>query len=498
MKVWFDVALPRGNMTLQQWCFALFSNFLGTSASAYKKLIIAFLVINTSLWPVLPATALAWIFLIEFIVVLALSLYCHPLLPGGLLAIQIVLFGLTDTQSIYVEVQNGLSVIFLVIFMVAGIHFLRDMLFLLFSRAIVWLGSPLRLIVGVSSATAVLSAFLDALTIMAILLTIAGGFHETFRNAANNSGSAISTEKINAFLCGFLMHGAVATAYGGVTTLIGEPENLIIGNQVGWNFQQFFIEVAPVSVPTFFAGILTCIALEKLRWFNYGAQLPEDARVILVAQADEIGATMTNARWMKITAQIVIAILMILGLMFHVAEIGLLGLAVLVLGASMNGVNDEHRLSRAFLEGMPFASLLVVFFVVVAMIHSQHLFAPFIQRILELDGLTQLQLMFITNGLLSAISDNVFVATIFIAESKQAWQAQLLSDEQFVQHAVAITMGTGIPSMATPNGQAAFLFLLTAPLARKIGLGYSKMVWMALPYLLVTTLTSWISLHWLM
>ncbi len=495
MKVWFEVAPMRDNRSMPQWPSALFANFLGTSANGYKWLIIGFLIANTVLWPLLPATVLAWLILIEFIVVLALSLYCHPLLPGGLLAIQIVLFGLTDTQSVYAEVESGLSVIFLVIFMVAGIHFLRDILFLLFSRAIVWLGSPLRLIVGVSFATAILSAFLDALTIMAILLTIAASFHETFRHATEQHGSTMPAENVNAFLRGFLMHGAVATAYGGVTTLIGEPENLIIGNQVGWNFQQFFLEVAPVSIPTFIAGILTCIVLEKMRWFNYGAQLPDGARAILIAQADDIVATMTTAKWVKVAAQAIVAILMILALMFHVAEIGLIGLAVLVLGATLNGVNDEHRLSRSFLEGMPFASLLVVFFVVVAMIHSQHLFTPFIQRILQLDGLSQLQLMFLTNGMLSAISDNVFVATIFIAESKQAWEAQLLTTEQLAQHAVAITMGTGIPSMATPNGQAAFLFLLTAPLARKIGLGYGKMVWMALPYLVVTSVTSWLSLQ---
>jgi NhaB family Na+:H+ antiporter len=48
--------------------------------------------------------------------------------------------------------------------------------------------------------------------------------------------------------------------------------------------------------------------------------------------------------------------------------------------------------------------------------------------------------------------------------------------------AIAINTGTNLPSVATPNGQAAFLFLLTSALAPLIRLSYGRMVWMALPY----------------
>ncbi|WP_252495680.1 hypothetical protein, partial [Escherichia coli] len=48
--------------------------------------------------------------------------------------------------------------------------------------------------------------------------------------------------------------------------------------------------------------------------------------------------------------------------------------------------------------------------------------------------------------------------------------------------AVAINTGTNLPSVATPNGQAAFLFLLTSSIAPLVRLSYGRMVWMALPY----------------
>ena len=73
---------------------------------------------------------------------------------------------------------------------------------------------------------------------------------------------------------------------------------------------------------------------------------------------------------------------------------------------------------------------------------------------------TQPPLFFVANGVLSAISDNVFVATIYINEVKAALDSELITREQFDNLAVAINTGTNIPSVATPNGQAAFLFLL--------------------------------------
>ena len=87
------------------------------------------------------------------------------------------------------------------------------------------------------------------------------------------------------------------------------------------------------------------------------------------------------------------------------------------------------------------------------------------------------------------ISDTVFVATVYITEVKNALDAGRITAEQFDLLAVAINTGTNIPSVATPNGQAAFLFLLTSALAPVIRLSYGRMVWMALPYTVTMTLT---------
>jgi NhaB family Na+:H+ antiporter len=192
------------------------------------------------------------------------------------------------------------------------------------------------------------------------------------------------------------------------------------------------------------------------------------------------------------------ALILIGCLAFHIAEVGLIGLMVIVLITAFTGITDEHRLGSAFKDAMPFTALLVVFFAVVAVIHDQQLFAPLIQWVLALPVEQQPGMLFIANGLLSAISDNVFVATIYITEVKQAFLAGHMSREHFETLAIAINTGTNLPSVATPNGQAAFLFLLTSAIAPLVRLSYGRMVWMALPYTFVMGLLGWYAVsYWL-
>jgi NhaB family Na+:H+ antiporter len=119
------------------------------------------------------------------------------------------------------------------------------------------------------------------------------------------------------------------------------------------------------------------------------------------------------------------------------------------------------------------------------MIHDQHLFSPIIAWALNQDPASQPGLFYLANGVLSAISDNVFVATVYIGEVQEAFKNGVISREHFEKLAIAINTGTNLPSVATPNGQAAFLFLLTSSLAPLINLSYGKMVKMALPYTIV-------------
>jgi len=281
------------------------------------------------------------------------------------------------------------------------------------------------------------------------------------------------------------MHGAVGTALGGVSTTVGEPQNLLIASVADWSFIEFFIKMLPISFPVFICGLLTCYFLERLSLFSYGIQLPDHIRQILIDFDTSESSKRTQAQNMKILTQALVAVILVFSLAFGLAAVGLIGLMIIVLLTAFNGVIEEHQLGKAFEEALPFTALLVVFFAIVAVIHDQHLFSFVINYVLTLKQETQIPMFFMVNGILSMISDNVFVATIYISEVKAALDSGAIGREQFDLLAIAINSGTNLPSVATPNGQAAFLFLLTSSVAPLLGLSYLRMVLMALPYTVV-------------
>lgn len=477
---------------------ALGRNFLGQSPQWYKYAIVLFLVINPiALWLFGPFVT-GWLLLLEFIFTLALALKCYPLQPGGLIAIEAVALGMTSPDAVYLEAQSQFSVIMLLIFMVAGIYFMKDLLLYVFTELLLRVRSKLALSVLFSAVAAVLSAFLDALTVTAVLITVGVGFYSVYHRVASgadkdhyygddrhiHSYQRQHLEEFRAFLRSLLMHGAVGTALGGVCTLVGEPQNLLIAEQAGWEFGEFYLRMAPITMPVLVAGILTCILLELTGWFDYGAKLPDEVRLILEDFNKEQAEKRDKRDNMALIVQALVALYLVVALIVHISP-GLVGLSVIVLLTAMNGIVEEHQIGHAFEEALPFTALLVVFFTIVAVIHEQHLFSPVIEYVFTLDMVDQPGMFFVANGVLSMISDNVFVATVYINEVKARLVNGEITREHFDMLAIAINTGTNLPSVATPNGQAAFLFLLTSALAPLIRLSYGKMVFMALPYTIV-------------
>ena len=479
-------------------------NFLGDSPDWYKSSIIAFLVINPILLLSLGPVVAGWALIAEFIFTLAMALKCYPLQPGGLLAIEAILVGMASPDAVYLEVSANLQVILLLMFMVAGIYFMRDMLLFVFTKILLSVRSKTTLSFMFCFSGAFLSAFLDALTVTAVLITISVGFYSVYHKIASgktladeghdhtNDSTLLSEHEANledfkAFLRSLIMHGAVGTALGGVCTTVGEPQNLLIAERAGWEFIEFFVRMSPVTMPVLVCGLATCILLEKIKILGYGAQLPEQVRQVLQASSDHESAKRTQHDNASLIVQFIVAVILVLGLAFHWAAVGLIGLMVIILLTAYNGVIDEHRIGHAFEEALPFTALLVVFFAIVAVIHEQHLFSPVIAWVLAEDPAVQPGMFFLANGVLSAISDNVFVATVYINEVKAVLDAGDITRDHFDKLVVAINTGTNLPSVATPNGQAAFLFLLTSALAPLIRLSYMRMVVMALPYTVVLT-----------
>ncbi|MGL4726062.1 MAG: sodium/proton antiporter NhaB [Scandinavium sp.] len=480
---------------------ALWRNFLGQSPDWYKLTLLIFLVINPIVFFIEPFVA-GWLLVAEFIFTLAMALKCYPLLPGGLLAIEGVAIGMTTAEHVREEIAGNLEVLLLLVFMVAGIYFMKQLLLFIFTRLLLSIRSKQVLSLAFCLAAAFLSAFLDALTVVAVIISVAVGFYGIYHRVASsrpNDNDMLDDshieihnrevlEQFRGFLRSLMMHAGVGTALGGVMTMVGEPQNLIIAKTAGWHFGEFFLRMLPVSLPVFVCGLLTCLLVEKFRWFGYGEQLPESVREVLKDYDTRSREQRTRQETLKLVVQGIIGVWLVVALALHLAEVGLIGLTVIILATSLTGVTDEHAIGKAFTEALPFTALLTVFFAVVAVIIDQRLFAPIIEFVLQASPHAQLSLFYLFNGLLSSISDNVFVGTVYINEAKTALEQGAITLPQFEMLAVAINTGTNLPSVATPNGQAAFLFLLTSALAPLIRLSYGRMVWMALPYTLVLTL----------
>jgi len=101
-------------------------------------------------------------------------------------------------------------------------------------------------------------------------------------------------QQFRGFLRNLMMHGAVGTALGGVCTLVGEPQNLLIASEMGWQFGTFFVKVAPVSMPVLAIGLTTCILVEKFKLFGYGFEMPGNIRSHLLETEIQMEAKRGN------------------------------------------------------------------------------------------------------------------------------------------------------------------------------------------------------------
>ena len=230
-----------------------YNEFLGNSPQWFKNAILLFLLVCVPLKFLVGDTILGWLFLGMFILTLAMALKCYPLQSGGILALAILALGLTTPDTVWHEIQANLGVLALLIFMVSFIFFMKPLLSFLFARLIVGVQSKVLLSLMFSVMAAFLSAFLDALTVTAVLIAVfvaLYGVYERIHSTGNTDfdqdgvddreelgGDVL--ENFRSFIRSLVMHGAVGTALGGVTTMVGEPQNLLIADKLDWEFVEF-------------------------------------------------------------------------------------------------------------------------------------------------------------------------------------------------------------------------------------------------------------------
>ena len=154
---------------------AFWGNFLGHCPIWFKLTMVVFLAINPFISMAAGKKVCAWAVLLEFIFTLAMAPLCYPMQSGGLIVIEAFGLGLATADTMKHEVEMNLNVLLLVAFMVACIHFLKNLLLWIFTKLLIGVESKTTMSVLIMFVAAVLSAFLDALSVAAVLVSVCTG-----------------------------------------------------------------------------------------------------------------------------------------------------------------------------------------------------------------------------------------------------------------------------------------------------------------------------------
>jgi NhaB family Na+:H+ antiporter len=477
----------------------------------YAALTIAIAFITVANFTVGPAVA-GWILIGCVVATFTTAHKVFPLAAAGTLTIFGLFLGLTNVHAWEHEIEGNLKVLLLIACMVPAIHFFRELLEVGFTALLLKFQGKVALSLSFFLFGAITSAFFDALTVAAMALAALGGMYLTYesvKHASNMAGAIDQDEReahqaalddFRAFLRQLLMALLVGTMCGGLSTLVGEPQNYQVGEMMKWGFHEYFVRMVGISAPVMVAGILVNLMLEGTKVgtvFGYGTKLPESIRAYLTEYSQSQARSRTQADKFRLTVQAMCGLGLITALGLQLASIGLLGLITMIVVSQLTGRVAENRYVPAYHSAMPFFALLLVFFGAVSIIHEQHLFDGLMRWIAGLPGKDRLLAMYLETGIVSSISDNVFVAVAHASNVLKLRSEGVITPAETDKLAIAIIAGTNVVSIATPNGQAAFLLAICSDTASNLHLRYLRMLWMAVPYTVVLSIVGAFAVtHW--
>jgi Na+/H+ antiporter NhaD/arsenite permease-like protein len=203
-----------------------------------------------------------------------------------------------------------------VIFTLAGMMLLVNVLsgtgifqYIAIKSAKIAKGSPVRTMILLVVATAVLSAFLDNVTTILLIAPV------TLLVAAELGVAAMP----------FLMAETMASNIGGTATLIGDPPNLIIGSVARLDFAAFMVNLAPFIIVIL---VIYCICLKMYYSKRMQVTVEQRARIMELNES----AAITDPVNMKRGG--IVMIITIIGFLLHGA-LGLQPCVIAIAGSAL-------------------------------------------------------------------------------------------------------------------------------------------------------------------
>ncbi len=222
-------------------------------------------------------------------------------------------------------------------------------------------GNSFRLVLALAGTTALLSAFLDNLTTILLVVPV------TFLIA-----DAFDIDPLP-----LVIIEVIASNIGGTATLIGDPPNIIIAGATGLSFNAFIVNLAPVVVVTFVAVIALLYAIYRKQ-----LKIPERNRKLVMDL--DAGASIRDAAELKRSGTVLV--LTVLAFFAHQAlhiepaTVALTGAAVALL---ITKISLEQALSKI---EWPTLFFFVALFVMVGALEATGVIADVAEGVKDLTG----------------------------------------------------------------------------------------------------------------
>lgn len=307
-------------------------------------------------------------------------------------AMAVLLLGLVSQEEAFKAVDWN------VIFLLAGMMIIANTLQLtgvfrwLAIKMITWAkAEPFRVLLLLSTLTAVLSAFLDNVTTVVLIVPL----------------TLFVARTLGITPVPFLISEIMASNIGGAATLIGDPPNIIIGSASGLDFGAFLLNMGPIVVILY----VLYLGLVALFFRNDLNVSPEKRREAMALKEDD---AITN-RPLLVQGLVVLG-LVIVGFLLH-GPLHLGAATVAMSGAVVLLIISRTEVHKALSE-IEWTTLL--FFIGLFILVEALITVGFIEivatRLLELTGgelaPTALLLLW-TSGIASGVVDNIpYTATM--------------------------------------------------------------------------------------
>jgi Na+/H+ antiporter NhaD/arsenite permease-like protein len=179
--------------------------------------------------------------------------------------------------------------------------------------------------------TAVLSAFLDNVTTVLLIVPV--------------TLAICGTLKVPAYP--YLFAEIFASNIGGTATLIGDPPNILIGSQVGLTFNDFVYHLTPIILVVM---VVQAVIIHFLWGKDLRASHDAEERVMAMNPADTIEDWMLLKQSLTVLAIVMVAFVLARPLHLEPATIAMLGAAILMLldNWSHHSEKAAHNIHQTF------------------------------------------------------------------------------------------------------------------------------------------------------